>query len=401
MGSIYRRTENVIDEQTGLPELDAKTGKPKKAEIGPYWIKYYRNGRPFRESTGTLDRTEARRKLKRREGEVADGRFRGLAVERTKFDDLAADLKADYVSNKKKTLQRVEELINHLEASFGGRRAIEITSQAVKGYISKRQQEGAANGTINRELGALKRMFTLAMKQTPPRVGQCPHVPLLKESNIRSGFFEHEDFLALRGALPDYAKVAVTLAYYSGMRMGEISSLQWKQINWTEGKLFLKAEDTKTDTPRVLYLTGDLYRVLYAWRERSQVKHSACPWICHYKGERLHGLRKAWQTACARVGLGQMVEDEAKGRKVWQGKILHDFRRTAIRNMVRAGIPEKVAMAISGHKTRSVFDRYNIVNEADLKAAADRLSGYFSQQMGTISGTVAELQQEQREDAAV
>jgi integrase len=401
MGSIYRKTERVADKATGEPIIDPSTGKPSQVEVGPYWIKYYRNGRPFRESTGTLDRTEARRKLKRREGEVADGRFRGLAVERTKFDDLAADLKSDYVSNKKKTLQRVEELINLLKGSFGGRRAIEITSQAVKGYIGKRQQEGAANGTINRELGALKRMFTLAMKQTPPRVGQCPHVPLLKESNVRSGFFEHEDFLSLRGALPDYAQVAATLAYYSGMRMGEICSLQWKQINWTEGKLYLKAEDTKTDTPRVLYLTGDLYRVLYAWRERCEATYSACPWICHYKGERLQSLKKAWKTACTRVGLGQMVEDEAKGRKVWQGKIPHDFRRTAIRNMVRAGIPEKVAMAISGHKTRSVFDRYNIVNEADLKAAAERLTGYFSQQMGTISGTVAELEQKQHEDVAV
>jgi integrase len=401
MGSIYRKTEQVIDKATGESALDPSTGKPSRIEVGPYWIKYYRNGRPFRESTGTLDRTEARRKLKRREGEVADGRFRGLSVERTKFDDLAADLKADYVSNKKKTLQRVDELINHLKGSFGGRRAIEITSQAVKAYIGKRQQEGAANGTINRELGALKRMFTLAMKQTPPRVGQCPHISLLKESNIRSGFFEHEDFLSLRGALPDYGQVAVTLAYYSGMRMGEICSLQWRQINWTEGKLFLKAEHTKTDTPRVLYLTGDLYRVLYAWRERSQAKYSACPWICHYKDERLRGLRKSWQTACTRVGLGEMVENTAKGHETWQGKIPHDFRRTAIRNMVRAGIPEKVAMAISGHKTRSVFDRYNIVNEADLKAAADRLSGYFSQQMGTISGTVAELQEEQRDDVAV
>ncbi len=96
-------------------------------------------------------------------------------------------------------------------------------------------------------------MFSLASKQTPPKVSQAPDIPQLKESNIRSGFFEHNDFLALRGALPDYAQVAVTLAYYSGMRMGEVCSLTWDKVNLTEGKLYLKAQDTKADTPRVLY----------------------------------------------------------------------------------------------------------------------------------------------------
>jgi hypothetical protein len=75
----------ALDEQTGQPVSDSRTGKAKRVEIGPYWIKYYRHGRPFRESTGTLDKAVARRKLKQREGEVADGRFRGLAVDRTRF----------------------------------------------------------------------------------------------------------------------------------------------------------------------------------------------------------------------------------------------------------------------------------------------------------------------------
>lgn len=102
--------------------------------------------------------------------------------------------------------------------------------------------------------------------------------------------------------------------------------------------------------------------------------------------------RHSWRKACEAVGLGQMVEEAAKRRKVWQGKIPHDFRRTAVRNMVRAGVPEKVAMAISGHKTRSVFGRYNIVNEKDLQQAAQSLSAYFEKQTVTL----AELRGESR-----
>jgi integrase len=104
-----------------------------------------------------------------------------------------------------------------------------------------------------------------------------------------------------------------------------------------------------------------------AWKQRCEKNWPTCPWICHRGGIRLESLKHSWRKACQRVGLGQMVKDD-KGILLWKGKIPHDFRRTAVRNMLRAGVPEKIAMAISGHKTRSVFDRYNIVNEADLQA---------------------------------
>src|SRR5215831_11236773 len=404
MGSIYRRIEKMIDDETGQPVLDPKTGKPQREEIGPYWIKLYRHGRPFRESTGTLDWSEAKRQLKKREGEVAEGRFRGLQVERVRFEELAEDLKAHYRRNQDKDSQsgrltealRLEEALEHLNVTFKTLRATEITSDKVQKYIDRRQQDGAANGTVNRELGMLKRMFSLAMERTPPKVVQAPHIPHLAENNVRSGFFEHEDFLALRGALPDYAQVPVTLAYYSGMRMGEVFSLRWEQISWKDGKLYLKPQDTKTKEPRILYMTSDLYRVLEAWKLRTEQQCPGRPWICHRHGQRLASIRSAWRRGCEAVGLGRMVEHEQKGRKVWQGKIPHDFRRTAVRNMIRAGVPQAVAMAISGHKTQSVFNRYNIVNEADLKAAAQRLSSYFWEEMGTISGTVKELQEEKQ-----
>ena len=383
MGTIYRRKKR--DPTTGL-----------LVETGPHWMQYFVDGRAIQESTRTRDRVEAKRLLKEKEGEVATGLYRGPKIERIRFEDLAALVKQDYQINKRKTARRVDEYMNHLNTFFRKMRATSITTERIKAYIVKRQQQEAANGTINRELACLKRMFRLGFQQTPQMVARVPHIPQLKEHNIRSGFFEHEDFLALRGALPDYAQVAASLAYYSGMRMGEVCSLQWRQVNWTEGKLYLRAQDTKTNTPRVLYLTGDLYRVLQAWKNRCDMKWPACPWICHRGGIRLQSLKHSWRKACQAVGLGQMVKDATKGRKVWQGKIPHDFRRTAVRNMVRAGVPEKVAMAISGHKTRSVFDRYNIVNEKDLEQAAQSLSAYFEQQTVTFAVTLAELRGESR-----
>jgi len=182
-------------------------------EFGPWWMKYYRQGRPFYESTETEDKTEARRKLKVREGQVAQGLHHGPQTERTKFEDLVEGIRQDYAMNERKSSRRLNNYIVHLTASFGKMRASAITTDKIKAYINKRREVGAANATINRELGALKRMFRLALQHTPPKVARAPHIPTLEERNIRSGFFEHEDFLALRGALPDYAQVAATLAY--------------------------------------------------------------------------------------------------------------------------------------------------------------------------------------------
>ncbi len=132
-----------------------------------------------------------------------------------------------------------------------------------------------------------------------------------------------------------------------------------------------------TETPRVVYVPPDLYRVLLEAKQRHDARCPTCPWVCHRNGNKLLEIRACWNKACRRVGM--------------EGRLIHDFRRTAVRNMTRAGIPEKVAMAISGHKTRSVFDRYNIVNEADLKGAARSLADYFEKEKVTLLVTLAEL----------
>src|SRR5438128_2214877 len=191
MGMLYRRKKK--DPATGV-----------LVEHGPWWVKYYRDGRPFCESTRTEDKTEARRKLKEREGEVASGLHQGPQVERTRFEDLVAGIRQDYTLNERKSERRLEEYITHLTTHFKQLRASVIMTDRIKRYIAQRKEEGAANGTINRELACLKRMFRLAFQHTPQKVARIPHIPMLEEHNVRSGFFEHEDFLALRGALPDY-----------------------------------------------------------------------------------------------------------------------------------------------------------------------------------------------------
>ena len=110
----------------------------------------------------------------------------------------------------------------------------------------------------------------------------------------------------------------------------------------------------------------------------------------------IRDFRQAWNTACRNLGLGYGYAISGKYVTQWQdkfapGPMLHDFRRTAVRNMVRAGVPERVAMMVSGHRTRAVFERYNIVSEADLKLAAQKQEAYLKSQMGTISGTIHEI----------
>ncbi|HUU26537.1 MAG TPA: site-specific integrase [archaeon] len=343
-----------------------------------WWMKYYRNGKPYRESSGSTKESDAKRLLRKREGEIAEGKLPGVYFDRVCFDELAEDYLVDFRINGKH-IRRAELSLRHLQKDFEGFRVSTIDTPRIKSYIERRQNEGASNGTINRELTALKRMLNMGAQQTPPKVDRVPHISMLKEDNVRKGFFEHGDFLALREALPKHLKGFLTFAYKAGWRLGEISTLQWSQIDLEKGIVRLEPGETKNEEGRTIYLDEELKEIFRAQWEARGKADTALPWVfLNRKGtDRVKRFDKAWKSACKKAGIGI--------------KLFHDLRRTAVRNMVRAGIPERVAMMISGHKTRSVFERYNIVSGADLELAAKRQEAYLSTQKGTISGTVSPL----------
>ncbi len=271
----------------------------------------------------------------------------------------------------------------------------EIIPPKIEAYIEGRLAEGAANATINRELAALKRMLKLGAMQTPPIVNRVPHIPMLKENNIRKGFFEHGEFTALRSALPSFLQGFVTFAYKTGWRVSEIAGLKWNQVDLGNSIVRIEPGEAKNDEGRTVYLDDELKEIFNQQWEARKSNGKLTPYVFSNKSGNgpIQNLRKTWNTACRTVGIGYGYKVSKKYVEDWEyklpeGPIIHDFRRSACRNLVRSGISESIAMKVSGHKTRSVFDRYDIVNDADLKLAAQKQETYLQTQKDTISSTI-------------
>jgi integrase len=239
----------------------------------------------------------------------------------------------------------------------------------LKKYIANRQREEASNATINRELTILKRAFNLGYQAEPPLVLRLPHFPSLEENNIRTGFLEKKHYQKLRDLLPEYLRVLFVLGYHTGARLGELRRIQWSQV--LDDRIVLHPGSTKTKEGRWLPVYGEMAHWI-AWARREAEKHPSCPFLCQRNGHPLGDscVKKAWKKACLDAGLPDLR--------------FHDLRRSAVRNMDRAGIPRAVAMRISGHRTEAMYRRYNIVSDRDLEGVKEKMEEFLSD---TLSDT--------------
>lgn len=355
MGSVYRQ-----------PGRNRRT----------WLMKYYKHGKAIVESSGTDNENKARKLCASRETDSDRGI--PVTVGKILYDAAAADLLADYATNNRRSIDDATgRLTNHLTPVFTGWKMADITAAEVRAYAKARREEEAANSTINRELTLLNRMFTLAVQAG--KLLYQPHIPSLSEvGRVRTGFFEREQFESVRAHLPAALQPVVTFAYITGWRIdSEVLPLEWSRVDLAAREVRLDPGTTKNDEGRVFPMTDELYTVLAAQHvEHQRLKDAGTIWPRVFfrlvaKGRRgpktpkpILRFNKAWANACRLAGC--------------PGRIPHDFRRTAVRNMVRRGVPERVAMTLTGHKTASVFQRYNIVSPGDLREAATKLAGLGS-----------------------
>lgn len=338
-----------------------------------WWIAYYGpDGVEVRESSGSDNETTAAKLLRKRVRDVANHRggiraFEGPQAQRLTVGDLLDSLQASYELREIKSLKTTLGHMKPVREFFGEYRALAVTTDLVRKYIAERQAENLSNAKVNRETQVLAAAYSLALKEQ--RIAHKPHIPHLAENNVRSGFFEpdeHDRILRhLRWPMDEMAR----FAYVSGWRKEEIRAMRWEQIDRAAKEVRLL--DSKNGEGRTLPCDDETWEIFERQWSRRQFDTPDGPALSEFVFHKGDGLpvsydyfSELWENARKAAGL--------------PGKLFHDYRRTAARNMIRAGVPQAVAKGVTGHKTDSMFSRYNITSGDDMREALRKQREHLS-----------------------
>jgi integrase len=335
-----------------------------------WWIRY-RGPRPdgswgvIRESSGGSDPKAAARLRDERIREARNDRdgirkFVGGRQRQVTVGALLDALEKHYETIRAKGLRQAKVHIEPVRQFFGFKRVSGVSRQAIAKYIAERRDADMSDTSIDRELELLRRSFTLAAEDERPLVAWIPKIPKLVKAhaNARQGFVERAEFEKVVRELPGQVLKDVAIwGYGTGMRRGEILALTWDGYDGETKTMRLAAASAKSGRARMIPLEG-LPGLAEVIKRRLADRRPGCPLVFHRAGKPVGDFYTTWMRAV----------DRAKVR----GFSFHDLRRSSIRNFVRAGVPERICMELSGHASRSVFDRYNVVSEKDLSLAMER-----------------------------
>jgi integrase len=333
-----------------------------------WWLDYGVNGTRHRESSHLRSKRDALELLRQRIGKRTDGTLTGRP-DKVTLADLKDGLKAHYTREANASWTRAVQAFAHLETFFGTTaKVLTITKARVNAYQDKRLAAGAARNSVRYEIAILSAAFGVAVDQD--LLAAKPVFKLTAQGDKRTGFFEEGDLAVLVAHLPPAIGDLVRFLRMTGWRRGEAVGLLWSQVDWNDddypgrhdepvpgaeacvriGEADTKGGDSRTfpiaDAPELKTLLLD------RWKVRDGLH------VFHRHGKPIGDFRKAWARACTAAGL--------------TGRLVHDLRRTAARDFRRAGVSEGEIMKLCGWKTRAMFDRYNIIDAADLTRAVRR-----------------------------
>lgn len=358
--------------------------------VATWYSSYYQRGIERRRSTKQTDLKAAKA--------VHRGFLRALAAEREggkalpapmaarmTVADLLDELEADFRLRGVKWWAQAKYHAQVVRDELGTVRAGKLEAADVDRYIEARRREDYRDASINRQTGLLRQALRLARER-----GTLTHaiaVRRLPEHNARQGFLERADLEALVAALPEHLRDFTRFAYLTAWRRGELLTLTWADVDRAGGVIRLRPEHSKNGRGRTVAIEGDLGAIIERRAAARVIPGKAgqpdrvAEHVFHRSGKPIRDFRGAWAAACIAAGLYRVVgtnPDGSERRK--PTRLFHDLRRSGVRNMVRAGVRERVAMEVSGHKTRAIFDRYNITSEDDLREAMKRTTAYVNAQ---------------------
>lgn len=340
----------------------AKPYKRKDSKF--WWIAPTINGVQCPQSSGETDYDRALTKLKILEGRIASNAAITPKTDRGSFAALLELVRADFQIKGHLSLRHVASRIDlHLKPILGRIQAGRITVAVIQGYILERKREDANVATINRELAIMKRAFRLGMRAG--EVSGMPYIEMLPGEKVQTGFFTEDGYRAVMRHANPILKDILVCCYYTGWRIDSIVNLEWSNVDLNRGLLALRQEQTKNKKATMFPLAPfpELHTMLERrkalTRETERRKSVVIPCVFHREGQPVKSIHSAWQWARKKAGL--------PGRK------LHDFRRTAVRNLEDMGFTETEIMSMVGMASRSIFIRYNITDEERILAKAKRL----------------------------